>query len=278
MQNAQGLGFVTLVRYKFLSLYHPTERFPKTFILDNYGKKFAISRFVSIGWDAHRVLVAKPTWIDAALQSFPHAGAKCRQHGILQANVDISTRTTRLNFIKSGQNKVGRIDSRDYVGKRCANHEWFAICGADDAHDPGDRLNNRIECKTAPVRPFLTKTRDRAVDELRVCRREVLPSDTQSIDRAGSEILDNHIRAGHKRMCDLTIVIILEVQANTLFRTVISVEIVLVTLTSFVTPHGAEIVAAVRAFNLQYLCAEIGKNSRTMGARYNLRKVENPDP
>ena len=147
---------------------------------------------------------------------------------------------------------------------------------AGDAHRAAHRLRDRLEALEAAVRPVGAEALDRGVDQPRVQLRQHLVAEPQPVQRAGPEILHQHVGLGDHLPEQLLALLGLQIERQAALVGVQHQEEQAVAVGA-VAHVGARDVAALRLLQLDHVGAEEAQDLRAGGTRLVVRHVDDAD-
>ena len=92
-----------------------------------------------------------------------------------------------------GVDRRHRMDAGVHVAQRDAQQRRRLARRADHLHDAALGLGDQAEAGAVRIGAGVAIGRDRAVDELRVARRQLGIAQAQLVERAGPVVLDEHV-------------------------------------------------------------------------------------
>ena len=105
-------------------------------------------------------------------------------------------------------------DAGDFVGECDRRQHRWAVRIATDGGEPCHRLGDRGEAGSLCVGAGLAEPGDAHDDELRIRSKEVVGVQTESLEHAGSEVLDEHVGFGDQPAHEGKVVVVLEVECD----------------------------------------------------------------
>ena len=166
--------------------------------------------------------------------------------------------------------------ARHDIGDRDAEAERRAIGSARDAHQPAFGLHDGVVARLGASRSGLPEARDRAIDEPRMPWRHRGVVEAQPGQRAGPEVLDEHIRLRDQPLEDLAAGRLLEIERDAFLVAVDAQEIRAFAVQERRSP-AARVVALAGLLDLDDPRAHVGEQHRAIGAREDAGQVENGD-
>src|SRR5262245_30323278 len=143
---------------------------------------------------------------------------------------------------------------------------------AGDIHQPRLPLDHEIVAGQTPARPRRAVTRDRAINETLVERARAVGAQSQPLERARPEVLDENVRAADERFDQLTALGRLEIDGDAL-RVAVRPEVVRAPAVDEGRPP-ARLVSVVRVLDLDHLGPHVAEQHRAEGAGEDTREVE----
>src|SRR5215472_7849501 len=164
------------------------------------------------------------------------------------------------------QDAGGEIEERD--GR--AHRRPFRL--PRDRHDAAEGLEQRLVAGAVLPRPRAAEGGDRAVDEARVDRREVVVAETEALHRARAEVLDEDVGAAGERLHDLRALRGLEIERHAALVAI--EEQIGRRLAVLVGRPRPRLVAGAGVFHLDDVGAEIGKQGSAPGSRDDAGEID----
>ena len=118
--------------------------------------------------------------------------------------------------LQRGHDREGGGERGDAVGEAERRQRGRAVRLAGDRGEAAHRLGERAEAGPRAVRPELAEAGDARDDEAGVERVQHLGADAPAFERAGSEVLDQHVGVGDELLEELRAVGVAEVQRDRL--------------------------------------------------------------
>ena len=135
--------------------------------------------------------------------------------GLEQGRLDELTQTRALALLQGGEHAHGEQDAGRDVGDRRADlHGRAAGRFAGNAHQTAHALGDEVEPAAPPVGIREAETGDHAIDEAGVGLLEGVVADTEPVQGAGTEVLDQHVGMRGEPAQDLLAVCGLKVEGD----------------------------------------------------------------
>ena len=162
------------------------------------------------------------------------------------------------------------VGDRDAHALRPAARHVVALAG--DAHHAAHALDHEVVAGALAVRPGLAEAGDRAVDEARIDRLQVVVAEAVAREVADLVVLDQHVALRGELAHDRLALRLREIDGDRLLAAVGRGEVrrlLRVPAVRVLQPRraeGARVVAGLRALDLDHLGAEIGEVLPAHGA------------
>ena len=182
----------------------------------------------------------------------------------------------RVAAAERGEDRDGRVQAREHVDDRDADLRRRPVGLAGDAHQPGLGLDDEVVAGPAGGLA-VAEAGDRAVDEPRVHRPQLLEPDPERFRAAGAEVLDDDVggrgQPQERRARQLAV----EVERGAPLPAVDREEVGRLALDERRAP-GARLVADARPLDLHHLRAEVGEHHRAVRPGEDAGEVEHAEP
>ena len=147
--------------------------------------------------DGHRGLDlrAEPSeWVPHRRQG--RVPVRLEHHDVQQGDVDVLALAGLLPVPQGSQRADGGVQAGEVVADPRRRLHGAAIRIAVERHPTGERLRSRVVAGTLTQRPVLTPSGDRHEHDVSLHRPAVLVADAPGIERAGAEVLHDHVGGG----------------------------------------------------------------------------------
>ena len=200
--------------------------------------------------------------------------------GIDQSGVDVAAAAGLFPPRQRREDADRRIDAGENIGDRHADAQRRSVGGAGQTHDAAHALGHQIVTRPRCIRAGLAEAGHRAVDQPRISRRETCIVETELLQAADLEILDQHVRARRELLDDALALGGLEIELDRTLAAVGAMEIGRRQVAAVGGRHerrapGAGVVARALALHLDHVGAEIGENLARPRPRQNAGKLQN---
>ena len=181
------------------------------------------------------------------------------------------------------EDHVSGVEPGREVADRHAALHGRALLLARHAHEAAHGLHGDVERALLGVRAGLAIAGDRAVDEPRIARLQLVVAEARADQRARPEVLDEHVRVLDQRVELGEIGLVLDVERD---RPLVAVErgevagehVIRAARALVQRRPAAHAVAAVGALDLDDVGAEIGEHHSGERPGGDLREFEDPEP
>ena len=171
--------------------------------------------------------------------------------------------------IQRGQRAKRTVRAGAEVAERYAGRNGSdGVLLAGETHDAAHRLSDQIEAAAIAVRTGMPEPGDRAIDQTRVERMHRVIAEPETIERAGSEVLDEDVRRCRQRAHQCRALGALQVDRDRAFVAIDEVERPERTGFGFATGF------AIERLDLDHVGAEIGEQHRAISARNDVGTVD----
>ena len=167
---------------------------------------------------------------------------------------------------------------RRHVGDRAARPRRRMARHAGDAHEPAHALRDRVVAGSLRVGAGLAEAAHRHVDDPGIHGAHGLVPHAKAIGDAGHEVLDEHVRAGGEVAEQPRAVRLLEVERDPALVPVDGGEDGAHARAPRARAPLAEVVAALRALDLDHVRPQVGEQHRAVRAGDHAREIEDTDP
>ena len=133
------------------------------------------------------------TYRHAAALVFAQADADQVQHRFLHRHFDMLTDPGDVTLVQCGEDRDCHVHAGAAVPDRGPVVGRWSVGETRDAHATSHRLRNGLETFHVRVRTVGAETLDRGVDQARIDFLQIIPAQPHPIQRAGAEVLDQHI-------------------------------------------------------------------------------------
>ena len=221
--------------------------------------------------------------------AFPAHGlvGKKRRADVEHPDVDMLTLTAHLPPRQRGQNGNRGVhpghDVDDGHSDLLRPRSGLAVRLAGDAHEAAHALDHKVVGGLVAARTALPETGDRAIDEGRVDRAQILVAEAVFRQRAGLEILQHDVGPRGKRSHDALAFGVGKIDGDRAFAAVDRQQIAGVAgiasglvLEERGTP-AAGVVARAGTLDLHHVGTKVGQNLSGPGARHYAAEIEHAD-
>src|SRR5262249_4410049 len=122
------------------------------------------------------------------------------------------------------QDAVAGVNAREMIGEGYAHALRLLWIGAQ-AEEPAHRLPYGIVAGPVAIRPGLAEARDRTINDFGIQRPDGVVPHAALLQRAGAEILNEHIRAGRELDKNLPRIVLADVERQAFLVAVEAAEI-----------------------------------------------------
>ena len=158
------------------------------------GEEVRAVRALVIAVRHHRRMAAAQTGRRfAAAHGFAVARNRAEQCGREQRGVELLADPRAFAVQQRRADAEGQHRRGAEVGQRRANAHRQPAGLTGHVHQPGDSLHDRGVGRPCGIRSALAEGRCAGVDDLRIDRHHGVVANAQAIDRAGAEVLDDHV-------------------------------------------------------------------------------------
>ena len=195
-----------------------------------------------------------------------------RRHHLEHRDLDLLAGARPLAGEERQHHPVRGHRARGEIGDRVADLHRRPVGKPGEVHDARLALDDQVVARPARLRPRLAEARDRAVDEPGIQRVDGLPAEAEPRERAGPEVLDQHVRAREELPEDRLPRLRLEVERDALLPAVDAHEVG--RLAAGEGGPGAGVVPLARLLDLDHLGAHVGEEHRGVGPREHAGQVD----
>ena len=200
-----------------------------------------------------------------------------RDHRVQQRDVDLLPPSRRFPLVERRQDPLDRVHPGRDVGDRDPHLRGRAVGRAGHAHDAALPLDDDVVPRLGAARPGVAVAGDRAVDQARQARVQMLEAEPQAVERARPEVLDQDVGARQEALEQRAAARLLEIERDAEFGAVDGQEVAAFSLDKR-RPPDARVVPLAGILDLDHLGAEIGQRHRGVGPREYPRQVQDPHP
>ena len=196
------------------------------------------------------------------------------EHGepaVEQGDLDVLTLAGVVAAAQRGQDRDRGVHAREDVHHRYAH--LGRLVGPGDMHEPRFGLADEVVTRSIRWLSIRAEARQRAVDEPGPKGPEVLVSEAQPLDRARTEVLDDHVAASCERQRRLAVGGVLEIERDASLAAIDSYEVGRVRARER-RPPPAGLIAGAGLLDLDHLGPQIGQHHRAVRARQHARQIE----
>ncbi len=152
------------------------------------------------------------------------------------------------------------------------------LLGAGHRHDAGCRLDDVVISGLAAARTFLSKGRERGIDQARIDFRQRLVAQPKRVERAGAVVLHEHVGGLDQRFEDFAVALLLEVERHRALVGGLGQELRAhqLVVERLVGARAAALVGVVRVLDLDHVGAEHAELIGRERPRQNVGRVDRP--
>ena len=210
---------------------------------------------------ASQLVARTRRWVPEALV-VAQRNADQIDHRVLHRHLHMLAFARGVPLLQRGQNTDRHVHPGAGVADRGKIERRRAVGGAGNAHRAAHGLGNRLEAFEIAVRPVGAEALDGGIDQPRVQFRQNIVPEAQTIQRTGSEILQQHVGPGNNLLEKFLALFGFQIQRQASFVGIEDQEKQAVAV-GFVAHVGAGDVAAFRLLQLDHVGA---KEAEDLGA------------
>ncbi|CPM74670.1 Uncharacterised protein [Bordetella pertussis] len=219
-----------------------------------------------------RMRVAGARGHPAAVEVVRRVRMQQRQRAVVQRDVQELAQAAALALLQGQQHGDGRVQAGHHVHDRQAHPRGRAVGLAVDAHQPAHGLGAGVVARQAAQRAVGAEAADAAMHQARKGLAQRVVAQPPLLQRAGLEILHQHVGVGQQAAQQLLAGKLRQVQRH---ATLVAVDADEVGggLAGERRPPAARLVAAGR-FDLQHVGAVVGEDLGAVRAAQHARQVD----